>query len=210
MPAPYYDPTWNTWTTSYSSTVLVSNTDWGNLGYVGRNNSIVWNTWSSTPVTVTYTITESTPEPETDEQWAAREAEVERLRELNLQRRMERDARRNNAQTHARALLRSVLSQEQWDTWEAGHFIEVQGSEGNWFRLIPGYSGNITVFDEQGDIERICAHPNLYDRRGDPLPNEDVLAAQILALKTNEINFRRIANVHRRFRAETDDELTAA
>lgn len=203
MPNYYVDPVWNTWTTNSTTTVLNS-TGWSNLG--SASSTVVWNNWNSIPV-ITYTT--SATEPEIEEQRAEINATMERQRLELIERRHARDEQRQGATSRARILLRSILSQEQWETWEAEQFIEVQGSEGNWFRLRPGSNGNITVFDDDGDIERICAHPNLYDDHNDPLPNEDVLVGQILALRTDENNFRRIANVHRRFRVDID-ELSAA
>lgn len=203
---PLYDSTWNNWTYNTSNTTITTMTPgFQNLGY--SYNRATWNNWNAN-YTITYTTTN--PAPETEDQRRVREANLERKREELAIRRREKEERQLNARVNARALLKSVLSEEQWNDWLESQQIELVGSEGNQYRLTPGTNGNITMFDDEGDIERICAHPLLYDDRTQhQLPEEDVLAAQVLALKTDENHFRGIANIHRRYR-DVDTQLIAA
>lgn len=192
MTGVYYDPIWNTWTTTISNGT--SSTTYQNLGYA--INSATWNSWNNNNSTITYTTRNYQPEPETEEQRTEREAQLEQIRERVHARRHEH----KKIKERARTLLRSVLTEEQWRDWETLEQFTVVGSHGGRYRIMSGSVGNVYWFDDNGDIARYCAHPQLVDAEGRNLPNEDVLAAQTLALMTDEAQFIRTANVHHRYR----------
>ena len=102
-----------------------------------------------------------------------------------------------------------MISEEQWENWEQNQQVEIVGSQGNRYRLVNGSAGNVTSFDDEGDIARYCAHPRLHDEQGRYHPNEDVIAAQILVLKTDEQHFLDTANVHYRFRFVDNEDMAA-
>ena len=96
------------------------------------------------------------------------------------------------AKAKARRLLESFLDdQQKLDFEQRGWFI-VEGRRGIRYRVCYAKIGNIEVLKPDGEIsQRLCVHPM------DPsLPIEDVMAAQLLQLRSNEVALLRIANRH--------------
>ena len=130
----------------------------------------------------------------------AREAErAERYRVALERERREEAARRVAAQAadeRATVLLRSLLTPAQIAEMDAEQTITVRGSEGHTFRLtVTHYDGNVRWYDEHGvEQGQMCAHPRAWDGEG-TLPRPDIIAGQILALRTDERAFVAIANL---------------
>ena len=69
------------------------------------------------------------------------------------------------------------------------------GSYGTVYRIKLGTSGNIEWIKPDGTCGRTAVCASEHDEQW--LPTADVMAAQVLALMTDERQFWRIANVHR-------------
>jgi hypothetical protein len=101
-----------------------------------------------------------------------------------------------DARARAAELLRLVLSREQWASWEADERFELTGSAGGCYRVRRGVQGNVHLMRNGHAVETLCAHPPLIDD-GHNLPTEDVIVAQVLALRHDEPGFRATANIGR-------------
>jgi hypothetical protein len=114
----------------------------------------------------------------------------------------ERPPPQSEADQKAQALLRRLLTDEQVVTWTRDRYIDVTGSEGTRFRVYPYNSGNVALLDETGnDGGRLCAAPRQVVQGSDGrvtgyLPGADMVAGQILMLRTDEIAFWEIANIY--------------
>lgn len=98
------------------------------------------------------------------------------------------------ASDRASELLMSLLSDEQAHAYHLTGEFEVMGSAGGLYRVRRGTSGNIDWIDPEGQVgARLCAHPTMAQGW---MPEQDVAAAQVLALITDEPGFVRVANVH--------------
>lgn len=186
VPAP-----WQAWNTAYTATG--GNLSYGSSSFTGNIVTFTgqpqWTYWN-------------TDYEETAEQQAEREAAHAEQRRLQaerdaewLRRAGEQRLEREQATSRARELLRSLLSEEQWASYEENGWFEVRGSKGGRWRIRDrGQSGNVDLMPEIGD-ERdatYCAHPP------DGLPDADAHIAQMLALVTDEEAFVKVANVHYR------------
>lgn len=109
---------------------------------------------------------------------------------------------KSEADDKAEALLRRLLTDEQVAQWAGSGSVDVTGSEGTKFRVFRYSSGNVAVLDENGrDGGRLCAAPRQTVHRSDGrtmgyLPPADVVAGQILMLRTDEMAFWEIANTY--------------
>lgn len=113
------------------------------------------------------------------------------------QRRLDTEARaaaRTLAISRAGELLLMLLDESQREAYRQGHEFVIIGSHGTVYRIRFGTSGNVDWLKADGTVGgRLCAHPSMNESW---LPTEDVMLAQVLALKTDEREFCRIANVH--------------
>lgn len=100
-------------------------------------------------------------------------------------------ARAREATERARALLKSVLTLDQWREYEQHGTITISSQSGVRYRLDKrSRVRNITRLGPGGNkVELLCCHP-LED-----LPIEDVLLAQKLHLECAEESFRKTANI---------------
>lgn len=214
----WYQPadTWQTWVgtgTTSSSNVTISATGgtsiWGTWQgtftrtyTLASTNGALWNDWvvSGVPANAVQVYSmqdlnrESRRPQRTEDEWA-------RIRAENEQLRVERDAVQAAARAEAHKLLALVLTKEQMASYETRRYFDVAGSEGGLFRIHHGTSGNIRQLIDGREVNRLCVHPQLWDR--DPvgngagyLPTEDCLAAQALALMHDELGAVTTANVH--------------
>lgn len=138
-------------------------------------SSVTWNAWNGTN---TFTANHF-------EVISTRAAEARRTGE----------AERKAANGRARALLRLLLTDEQWSAYEDRRSFVVKAQSGQSYRIKHGYAGNVYLLDDEGrEVESLCAHPSMHDE-GKPLPVEDAMAAQVLTLTTDEQAFREVANI---------------
>lgn len=180
---------WNSWNrTLYCCTSASSST--------AATFDVTWETWNTAG---TSGITVLTGSP----QWVAwnagwQETEDQRLERerLEAERRAAWEAHRaEREQAGARALelLRSLLTDGQWASYQEKGWFEVRGRSGRRWRVRSrGQSGNVDLMPEAGE-ERdatYCAHPP------EGLPDADAHAAQMLALVTDDEAFLRTANRH--------------
>jgi hypothetical protein len=124
-----------------------------------------------------------------------RRAEWERQREWE-RRHAERNQRTKTAAARAEEILRLLLDDQQWASWRVYEQFTITTPAGNRYRIRRGVSENVYLLDDTGEIvETLCAHP---ERMGDDgqLPVEDVVIAQVLALRADEAGYRRVANIH--------------
>ena len=179
---PSGDQTWVTWNTTSTATAATT-------------SNYVWASWNNTTATgMTYTVP-----PRNDQVIRALdEDEQRRLDESRAQRARERDERdRKWAEAEARAeeLLRELLDDQQWKDWLRVHQFEVIGSEGRKYKIIKGHAGNVKELNDLGQtVASLCIHPQMHTEGG-RLPETDAVIAQLLTLRTDEAEFRRIANI---------------
>jgi len=104
------------------------------------------------------------------------------------------------AERRAEALLRTLLSDEQWDSYVSHRAFEFVAPSGRRYRLREGWAGNVeeVLTDEQlREVRpgrpvrgrRFCIHPL------SSFPRADNLVAQVLMLRNEEEEFLRLANV---------------
>jgi len=114
----------------------------------------------------------------------------------------------NHAEQRALDLLPRVLSPRERAHFEKTDRIVITGSEGGRYEILRhGYVGNVVPLQDvllglYGTWVRagtgLCAHPQMVRRTygiGYELPRTDAHIAQILAIKSDEKRFLRIANV---------------
>lgn len=172
-PATGSDPIWYSWNTT---TTASTTTD------------VVWTNWN---ITSTATITPTyTPTYSEEDQRRWREQAAERQRQDK-----ERGEKRAQAEVRANVLLRSLLDDQQWEDWKKKRLFLVRGSDGGWYRIRHGIQGNIDQLNDQGQcFARLCIHPNMETPDG-RLPVTDAVIAQLLSVRTDEAEFRRVANI---------------
>ncbi|GAC1589689.1 MAG: hypothetical protein NVS3B5_22210 [Sphingomicrobium sp.] len=94
------------------------------------------------------------------------------------------------AAARALRLLMSLLNEEQAAQYRSERAFEVRGHSGRRYRLRHGWARNIEVLTDEGRVtECLCIHPN------QALPFADNLLMQKLFLETDEVAFRRLANI---------------
>jgi hypothetical protein len=180
--------TWSAWNTTYTSGACT-------FGYYDANSNQAyviapqWGAWNTT-------------RQETEDERAAREKQAAEQARRHEAVRAAREAqyaleRAGEAKAAERALelLRSLLSDEQWISYQEKGWFEVRGSKGGRWRIRNrGQSGNVDLMPEIGEEREAtyCAHPP------GSLPLADAHAAQMLALVTDEEAFVKTANVHYR------------
>jgi hypothetical protein len=158
---------WQTWCDTSATTTGTSNV-------TGQ----VWNFWCDQTSQTGGSI--SIPMQVTPETVEAREARIERERKAKE----EREAIKEKAT----ALLLSILSHEQRAEYEKDGHFHVHTADGlRSYRLKPGSSVR-QVRSPDGQERTFCIHPDLA------YPPEDVTAAQLLMLETDEEAFLRTAN----------------
>ncbi len=203
--------TWNGW-------VLASYYDVGTSTTTG-----VWNTWvSGTVSTTSITIDAAariqplaratgqviyrplmqedyeaaalpvlTPEQvaEAERLAAERVAQQQRANAEYQAREKERAAQRAIENQIAEALLLENLTPTQRSTYQRDQYIPVVSDDGKrTYRITRGVSGNVQLVEGNKVRYRFCIHPP------DDSPVPDVMLGQLLLLKTDELEFLRIAN----------------
>ena len=173
------DP-WNTWVTSSSTTI---------------SSNYVWSSWNTTTATSSGTLKINYNDRVIN---ALDEDEQRRLDESRAKRKLEREEQdRKWAEAEARAdeLLHELLDDQQWEDWLRVHQFEVTGSEGRKYKILKGVAGNVKQLNDQGQVvASLCIHPRMNTDQG-RLPDTDAVIAQLLTLRTDEAEFRRIANI---------------
>lgn len=184
-----------TWSTTMGTTATTAATrgDWA---------TITWGPYDvgtrleyRPPPTLTYQSPPPTYRPLpplTAEEVAERDRAVQRAEAA--QRRREQAQRA--AAGRARELLWSLLDPAQRAEFDTRERITLVGSEGHTFQVDTGYTeGNIHWIDPVTGIElgQMCVHPVRHVDNG-TLPLFDVIAGQVLALRTDERAAMALAN----------------
>lgn len=183
---------WNNWVTTSATTISGYDNTWAS-----------WSTGTSSSATINFTAVQA-PLLSEEEVERQREARVERERQH--QERVAADtARREAARTRAEGLLRTVLNEQQWDSYQRERHFELITQSGRLYRIRRGVSHNVELIENDEPLESYCAHPNTAVYSDDQkflgnMPAEDVVVAQVLALRTDEEGFRRTANISRHWR----------
>lgn len=90
----------------------------------------------------------------------------------------------------AEKLLNRVMSDEQRASWKQNHYIDVTGKSGNRYRLEESLSGTVTWLASDGKVRgQMCLHVPSGSTDGIPA---SYVAANLLALTTDEVNFIRM------------------
>lgn len=96
------------------------------------------------------------------------------------------------AETRAQGLLLSLLDQTQRAQWERERAFVVRVGARR-YRIRMGVAGNVDLLGQDGQVEeQLCCHLS------GNLPRSDHMVAQLLTLRHNEGEFRRLANIHYR------------
>ena len=191
--------TWFAWCSTTGTTVTMGDASWAawNSAVTSTTGSLAYN-YATNAVYVssgTQWVQWNSGYQETEDQRAERERQAA---EENARWAAEQEAaQRERAESGARAreLLRSLLSDAQWASYQGNGWFEVKGSSGRRWRIRDrGQSGNVDLMPEAGEERDVtyCAHPPGC------LPDADAHAAQMLALVTDDEAFVRVANVHYR------------
>jgi hypothetical protein len=215
----FNDPVWQTWnnvsfsgnsTASTASTGITTGSIWAGSTWQSWNVTYTTNSGQSyaydagTGQTVMIpgwaawnTVLEETREQQEERERAQAEAVrvMEEARAAQAARQVQEKQEREAAQARAAELLRSLLTPEQWASYQESGWFEVRGSKGGRWRIRNrGQSGNVDLMPEIGEERDVtyCAHPP------GGLPAADAHVAQMLALVTDEEAFVRTANVHYR------------
>jgi hypothetical protein len=183
--------TWKYWITNDSSTTAVTSctgdvwTPWcasdSNTTAITTNAStgVIWYSWNG----VIQSVGHQTP-PRVETAEAIREREERHRRE---------DALRAKAERQAEMLLRELLTPEQRHAYERDKKFHVITASGRRYEVdCQRRMHNIFDVDDQG--RRVQEHC-IYQQGN--LPLADNTAAQLLLLRANEDEFRRIANQRR-------------
>jgi hypothetical protein len=194
------DSAWTSWNTSVTSTTGSLAYNYGtNTAYVSTGST--WIAWNGS-----YQETED-QRAERERQAAEANARWEEQRAQQARGAAARQLEREAAQARALGLLRSLLSDGQWASYQENGWFEVRGKSGRRWRVRNrGQAGNVDLMPEIGE-ERdatYCAHPP------GGLPDADAHAAQMLALVTDDEAFLRVANLHWRRRDVPPFMRTAA
>lgn len=129
-----------------------------------------------------------------DEEFQRRRQEEQRLREERQQRAAAEAKEREAATVRAQLILREHLTDEQKaELADKRYFtltkIDSVTGERRHYRIHQGRSGNVEQVDENGKkVRRFCIHPRIN------CPDEDTMLTQMLWLRTQEDEFRRVAN----------------
>lgn len=191
--------TWFAWCSTTGTTLTMSDVTWTawNSSVTTTSGSLAYNYLSSTAYVHNGTSwtawNTGYQEKETEDARLARE-ERERQVTADWQRRYEEQQREaGQAKARSLALLKSLLTAEQWQSYQEQGWFEVRGSSGRRWRIRKrSQSGNVDLMPETGEERDVtyCAHPP------GGLPLADAHAAQMLALVTDDEAFMRVANVH--------------
>lgn len=138
------------------------------------------------------------------EELQRRADEMQRYREQESRRRLEREQReakiaedRILAQAKGLDLLLMLLTDEQRAQYDLNAVIPVRGSLGGMYEietLYGGVHGNVSQVDEHGcRLGRICVAPAMRVAGG-PLPMADGWVGQLMAIKADEETFRKRGN----------------
>lgn len=152
--------TWSVWIDGTSAT-STDNAVWGM--WVNESGTSVTSCNELSCATVITELRELTPE------------ELERREQIE-------------ADEKAEGLLRSMLTQEQLDQFDAMAAFEVTTERAR-YRIERGRSGNVKELDVDGQVvASYCIHPR------ERVPNADTMLAQKLILESDEAEFLRVAN----------------
>jgi len=198
---------WYAWNTLTSGTNATANQVWQAWQTYVTASTIAdpWSTWNGDSCRPELRACPPPP-PLTREQLEARERH---LRECNARCAAERVARQE-AEARAEALLLRELDEHQREEYRREKAFTVRLPDGKRYRIKKGWAGNverlearrIAILQEEAPslvandreyraVERFCIHP------AEQLPEQDNMLAQLLLLKANEAEFRRIANITR-------------
>ena len=197
---------WNTWTnTTYtnSTTVTGYNTiwnDWITQGTASTSATLntVWCTWMAEPTGSLQSRYQTPPQPSEEEREAR---EQERL--ARQARYAEIDARHRaeaaEARQRAEELLKVILTDEQWAAYTEKKEFSVIGKSGRRYLIRHGLHGNVKVVEDEVVVESLCIQPPTSEvddeGRYREVPVADALVAQVLGIRHDEENFRRVANI---------------
>jgi hypothetical protein len=108
-----------------------------------------------------------------------------------LKRKLERRRSQRGIRRAADQLLQSILTEAEWEEWRRYDSVRVVGSEGGVYEVGVGWEGMLFKIGIDGEPEqKLCCHPSTQ------YPTGDRMATMILALRTNEAEIIRKANVH--------------
>lgn len=209
---------WNNWATNTAITSGVTTTmtndliwnDWADCTCAGHTGN-EWRIWTNHATTATTTATTvwadwvDTRElqlqaamhntrrilgaPAVIKQRTEAEVQAELKQREAYKKEQERLAlERAAARARATKLLMEHLTPEQRKELEEKNCFYLYTQSGGRYRIDRGTHGNVKVLDKDNKIvATLCGQPN-------GVPDEDAMLAQVLMLRTNEQQYRRVAN----------------
>lgn len=177
----YLNDIWTGWTTPNSTIVIGATT-----------SSLVWSGWVTANNQHVYQNAADIyragvlPQP-TEEELAERE----QRRLEAIARQAERQREEAEANQKAETLLLENLSLVQQEEYRSEKHFHVISRSGKRYRVNYGSTGNVLELVEDKPVSRFCIHPR------EQVPHADTMLAQKLLLETDEVAFRRIANITR-------------
>ena len=175
---------WNTWTTTTASNVTSGT----------FSTDAIWHSWTDGTGTSTDDITATN-----DGIWRIWVDGVEQapvawgspnpLRALKE--RLQRRRKQRGIRESANRLLQSILTDDEWQEWRRYESVRIVGSEGGVYEVGVGWGGMLFKIGIDGEPEKkLCCHPP------SSYPTADRVATMILALRADEAEVIRKANVH--------------
>lgn len=170
---------WQGWTTSSTSTT----------------NSVIWNAWVTTADGLMVCSSSggdawapTNAQPRTVD-LAAQERAARRWKQAELRDRIKRRMQRARQRRVAEAMLRDVLSAEQWRDWQRFRSVRLRGKRGL-FEINPASLGELYLLAPDGKkvAEKFCVHAS------SAFCVEDRVVALVLALQSDEDEVMRRAN----------------
>lgn len=188
---------WQHWTNSNTTTTTGNYliwSDWVGTSATGSttyySNDNIWYGWQNTPVIVQGGYHRPVQ---------ASQEEVERRDQEHRARILRIAAEKKDADLRAEELLKVILTDEQWAAYTEKREFAVIGKSGRRYLIRRGTHGNVKVVQDEVVIESLCIQPPLgeYDEEMHyrEVPLGDVMVAQVLGIRHDEENFRRVANI---------------
>lgn len=177
------EPIWDTWIGDVTTATISANTItsyWVNTGSTSVTTGSGIAIFANNIVNSRWEIVET---PEDRERRLAREAEA-------AERRRQREEEAARVRERAEETLALILTPEQLEDWRRTDSFRLITQAGREYRIRRGIASNVRLIEDGEEVESLCAHPN-------GVPREDVVIAQVLALRTDEEHFRRTANISR-------------
>ena len=153
----------------------------------------VWISWVNDATnTGSSWVTDSTTTSSPWITWTIQAVDLAASRARATKLRLEKERKARQPREKARTLLRSLLTEEEWQSWREHNSVRLLGSEGGLYEIGCGWAGMLYKLDPATSepLAKLCCHPPSH------FPVEDRVATLVLALRADENDVLHRANVH--------------